>query len=54
MTRAARHSILSPIPAFYHHPKTIDDLTCQTIGKTLDLIGINHHLFERCPSQAQD
>ena len=54
MTRAARHSILSPIPAFYHHPKTIDDLISQTIGKTLDLFGINHHLFERCPSQAQD
>ncbi len=39
--------ILPPVPAFYHHPKTIDDLIHQTIGKVLDLFGIDHHLFER-------
>jgi 4-hydroxy-3-polyprenylbenzoate decarboxylase len=39
--------ILPPIPAFYHHPKTIDDLINQTVGKTLDLFGIDHNLFER-------
>ena len=39
--------ILPPIPAFYHDPKTIDDLINQTVGKTLDLFGINHRLFER-------
>ncbi len=33
----------------------IDDLINQTIEKTLDLIGINHHLFGRCPCpKAQD
>ena len=39
--------ILPPMPAFYHHPKTIMDLIHQSIGKALDLIGIEHHLFQR-------
>ncbi|MGA2314766.1 MAG: UbiX family flavin prenyltransferase [Thermodesulfobacteriota bacterium] len=39
--------LLPPIPAFYFHPKTIDDLINHTIGKVLDLFGINHHLFNR-------
>jgi 4-hydroxy-3-polyprenylbenzoate decarboxylase len=39
--------ILPPIPAFYFHPKTLDDLINHTVGKVLDLFGINHHLFER-------
>jgi 4-hydroxy-3-polyprenylbenzoate decarboxylase len=39
--------LLPPIPAFYFHPKTIDDLINHTVGKVLDLLGINHHLFER-------
>ncbi len=39
--------ILPPVPAFYFHPKTIDDLINHTVGKVLDLFGINHHLFER-------
>jgi 4-hydroxy-3-polyprenylbenzoate decarboxylase len=40
-------TLLPPIPAFYFHPKTIDDLVNHTVGKVLDLLGINHHLFER-------
>lgn len=39
--------ILPPIPAFYQHPKTIDDLVNHTVGKVLDLFGIDHHLFRR-------
>lgn len=39
--------IFPPMPAFYFNPKTIDDLVNQTVGKVLDLLGINHHLFER-------
>ena len=39
--------ILPPIPAFYHLPKTIEDLIDQTIGKVLDLFQIEHHLFDR-------
>ncbi len=40
-------TLLPPIPAFYFHPMTIDDLINHTVGKVLDLFGINHHLFER-------
>jgi 4-hydroxy-3-polyprenylbenzoate decarboxylase len=39
--------LLPPVPAFYFHPKTIDDLISHTIGKVLDLFGMNHHLFNR-------
>lgn len=39
--------VLPPVPAFYHHPKTIDDLVDQTVGKVLDQFGIEHDLFER-------
>ena len=39
--------ILPPIPSFYHHPKTIDDIIHQTIGKVFDYFGIEHNLFTR-------
>jgi 4-hydroxy-3-polyprenylbenzoate decarboxylase len=39
--------ILPPVPAFYHHPKTIEDLIDQTIGKVLDLFSIDANLFRR-------
>ena len=39
--------IMPPVPAFYHLPKTIEDLINQTVGKVLDLFQIEHHLFER-------
>lgn len=39
--------LLPPVPAFYFHPKTIDDLINHTVGKVLDLFGIDHHLFHR-------
>ena len=49
MTRAADLGahILPPIPSFYNHPKSIEDIVHQTIGKTFDYFGIKHNLFER-------
>jgi polyprenyl P-hydroxybenzoate/phenylacrylic acid decarboxylase-like protein len=40
-------TVLPPVPAFYHRPKTIDDLLNQTVGKVLDQFEIEHNLFER-------
>lgn len=39
--------IVPPVPAFYHHPKTLDDIINQSVGKVLDYIGIEHDLFKR-------
>jgi flavin prenyltransferase len=39
--------ILPPIPSFYHHPKTIEDIILQTIGKVFDYLEIEHDLFKR-------
>ena len=39
--------ILPPMPAFYNNPKTIDDLINHTVGKILDIMGIEHTLFKR-------
>ena len=39
--------VLPPMPAFYHRPKTIDDLLAQIVGKVLDQFSIEHSLFER-------
>src|SRR6188508_82179 len=39
--------ILPPVPAFYHRPQTIDDLVNHTVGKVLDVLGIEHTLFSR-------
>lgn len=39
--------LLPPVPAFYHRPKTIDDIVNHTVGKILDRFGIGHNLFER-------
>jgi 4-hydroxy-3-polyprenylbenzoate decarboxylase len=39
--------ILPPVPSFYHHPKTIEDIIDQTVGKIFDCFGIEHSLFKR-------
>ena len=40
-------TVLPPVPAFYHQPRTIDDLISHTVGKILDQFGIEHRAFKR-------
>ena len=39
--------IMPPVPAFYHKPKTIQDIIDHTIGRVLDIFDIEHNLFQR-------
>ena len=45
--------IMPPVPAFYHHPKTIEDLIDQTIGKVLDLFSVDAKLFKRWGTESK-
>jgi 4-hydroxy-3-polyprenylbenzoate decarboxylase len=44
---AAGAVILPPVPGFYVRPRTIDELVDHSVGKALDLLGIEHTLFRR-------
>ena len=39
--------IIPPMPSFYTHPKTIDDIVNNTIGRILDQLNIEHNLCKR-------
>jgi 4-hydroxy-3-polyprenylbenzoate decarboxylase len=39
--------IAPPMPAFYEHPKTIDDLVNQSVGRVLDLFDIELGMVKR-------
>ena len=45
--------IMPPAPAFYHRPQTIQDIVDHTVGKILDIFGIEHILFQRWPGMAE-
>lgn len=40
-------TILPPIPAFYGHPQTIDDLVDETLGRVLAHLGVENDLYTR-------
>jgi 4-hydroxy-3-polyprenylbenzoate decarboxylase len=48
MVKAAKAGaeILPAMPAFYHHPKTVDDMVNFIVGKVLNLLRIEHNLFK--------
>lgn len=45
--------VCPPVPAFYSRPKTIEELVDHTVGRVLDLFGIEHEaLVKRWPGLA--
>lgn len=38
--------LMPPVPAFYHRPKTIDDIIDHTLGRVLDRLGIDMALVK--------
>ena len=39
--------VVPAAPAFYHRPQTIDDLVAFVVGKVMDVLGVDHALFDR-------
>lgn len=39
--------IYPPVPAFYTHPQTVDDITNQIVGRVLARLGIQNELYLR-------
>lgn len=39
--------VLPAMPAFYHRPKSIDDIVNHVVGKALDVLNVSHNLYRR-------
>lgn len=56
MDQATRNGaiVMPPVPAFYHRPKTIDDIVYQTIGRAFDLFDIDPHIVKRWREEQEE
>jgi 4-hydroxy-3-polyprenylbenzoate decarboxylase len=45
--RRAGADILPAMPAFYHKPRTIEDMVDMIVGRILDRLGVENTLFHR-------
>ena len=50
---AAGGIIVPPVPAFYHHPQTVDDIVNQTVGRVFDLFGLDAAAVQRWAGSQQ-
>ncbi|HXT93501.1 MAG TPA: UbiX family flavin prenyltransferase [Trebonia sp.] len=50
---AAGGIIVPPVPAFYHHPQTVDDIVDQTVGRVFDLFGLDAGAVRRWEGSQQ-
>ena len=46
--------IAPPMPAFYNRPQTVDDIVNHTVGRVLDLIGLDSGLVKRWKGVSDD
>ena len=46
--------IFPPVPAFYSQANTIDDLVNHTVGRVLDLFGLEHETINRWKGMKSD
>lgn len=47
LAKLAGAILLPPVVAYYPQPQTIDDVTDFFVGKVLDVLGLEHHLYRR-------
>ena len=45
--------VLPAMPAFYHHPHSIDDLVNTVVGRVLDRLGVEHSLSKQWRGEPQ-
>ena len=43
--------LMPPVPAFYGRPQSLDDVVTQTVGRALDLFGIEAGVVKRWTGQ---
>ncbi|MCC7500039.1 MAG: UbiX family flavin prenyltransferase [Bryobacterales bacterium] len=46
--------VCPPVPGFYHHPRTVDELVDQSVDRVLDLLGLPPEQAKRWDPSAQE
>jgi len=39
--------VMPPVPSFYQHPESIDEIINHSVARALDLLGVEHNLSRR-------